>query len=56
MTTEEFIEAVNSVDNRDNIDAVIIPIGIVFLRKCRYVIATLGELILNGALLIIAMT
>lgn len=43
MTTEEFVEAVNAIDNRDEMDAMISPLGIVFVRNCLYVVAMLGE-------------
>lgn len=36
MTTEEFVEAVNAIDNRDEIDAEVAPNGTVSLNKCGY--------------------
>lgn len=43
MTTEEFVEAVNSLDNRDEIDAYLAPDGTVSLNKCGYsLVAALG--------------
>ncbi len=36
MTTEEFIEAVNAIDNRDEIKAYLAPDGTVSLSKCGY--------------------
>lgn len=42
MTTDEFVEAVNALDNRDEIDAEVAPDGTVSLNKCGYsVVATL---------------
>lgn len=43
MTTDEFVEAVNALDNRDEVDAEVSPIGDVLLNKCGYLIAALGK-------------
>lgn len=43
MTTEEFVEAVNAIDNRDEINAELAPDGTVSLNKCGYsLVAALG--------------
>lgn len=43
MTTEEFVENVNALDNRDRIDAYLAPDGTVSLNKCGYsLVAALG--------------
>lgn len=36
MTIKEFVEAVNALDNRDEIDAELVPDGTVLLNKCGY--------------------
>lgn len=42
MTTDEFVENVNAIDNRDEIDAGVTPDGTVSLTKCGYsAVATL---------------
>lgn len=43
MTIKEFVEAVNALDNRDEVDAEVSPIGGVLLNKCGYLIAALGK-------------
>lgn len=43
MTTEEFIEAVNAIGNKDEIDAEASPLGGVLLSKCGELIAALGK-------------
>ena len=43
MTTDEFVEAVNALDNRDEVDAEVAPDGTVLLNKCGYLIAALGK-------------
>lgn len=43
MTTDEFVEAVNAIDNRDEINAELAPDGTVSLNKCGYsLVAALG--------------
>lgn len=43
MTTDEFVENVNGLDNRDEVDAEVVPDGTVLLNKCGYLIAALGK-------------
>lgn len=43
MTTDEFVDAVNAIDNRDEINAELAPDGTVSLNKCGYsLVAALG--------------
>lgn len=43
MTTEEFVEAVNAIGNKDEIDAKVAPTDCVLLSKCEYLLAALGK-------------
>lgn len=43
MTTDEFVENVNAIDNRDECESVVAPTGVVLLRKCGDLVAVLGR-------------